>query len=183
MSQPALHPVDVASFLAFAQRQERWRFELWDGEIVAMAPERVEHVRAKAAIWRALQAAIEKAELPCQGFVDGPGVAIDANTAYEPDALANCGEKIPTGAMLAPSPVVMPEVVSPTSGNRDKTLEVEGYFRVPTVRHYLVVDLSKRIVLQYRRDGGARIALTLLHDGAAELDPPGLGLASSEIFG
>ena len=74
-------------------------------------------------------------------------MAIDSDTAYEPDALVNCGEKIPTGSMLAPAPVVVVEVVSPSSSKRDTGLKVEGYFSVATIAHYLVVDLAKRIVL------------------------------------
>ena len=118
--------MDVPAFLAFAERQERGRFELWRGEVVAMAPERVEHVRAKFAISRALAAAIGKAGLSCEAFVDGLSVAIDSETAYEPDALVNCGERIPTGSMLAPAPVVVIEVVSPTSLKRDTSLKVDG---------------------------------------------------------
>jgi len=46
--------------------------------------------------------------------------------APEPDALVNCGEKIPTGSMLAPAPVVVVEVVSPSSLKRDTGLKVDG---------------------------------------------------------
>jgi Uma2 family endonuclease len=174
--------MDVQAFLAFGERQERGRFELWRGELVAMAPERVEQVRAKAAIWRALATAIEKAGLGCEAFVDGLAVAIDSETAYEPDALVNCGEKIPLGSMLAPAPVIVVEVVSPSSLKRDTGLKVEGYFSVATIAHYLVVDLAKRVVLHYRRESDARIGLTILRDGELALDPPGVKLALAEFF-
>ncbi|HTO79150.1 MAG TPA: hypothetical protein VMJ31_05170 [Methylocystis sp.] len=52
MSAAAPTPMDMQTFLGFAERQERGRFELWRGELVAMAPERVEHVRAKAVMAR-----------------------------------------------------------------------------------------------------------------------------------
>ena len=182
MSVPAQKPMDVEAFLAFAEKQERGRFELWRGELVAMAPERVEHVRAKFAISRALAAAIEKAGLSCEAFVDGLSVAIDSDTAYEPDALVNCGEKIPTGSMLAPAPIVVVGVVSPSSSKRDTGLKVEGYFSVATIAHYLVVDLAKRIVLHYRRESEARIGVTILRDGALTLDPPGITVELAEFF-
>jgi len=175
--------MDVPAFLAFAERQERGRFELWRGEVVAMAPERVEHVRAKFAISRALAAAIGKAGLSCEAFVDGLSVAIDSETAYEPDALVNCGERIPAGSMLAPAPVIVVEVVSPSSHKRDTGLKVDGYFSVATIAHYLVVDLSKRVVLHYRRESDARIGLTILRDGELALDPPGMRTELAEFFG
>jgi len=183
MAEAAPKPMDVHAFLSFAERQERGRFELWRGELVAMAPERVEHVRAKFAISRALATAIEKSGLGCEAFVDGLAVAIDSETAYEPDALVNCGEKIPIGSMLAPTPVIVAEVVSPSSLKRDTSLKVDGYFSVATIAHYLVVDLSKRVVLHYRRESGARIGLTILRDGELALDPPGMTLALAEFFG
>jgi len=183
MSDPAFKPLDVPAFLAFAQRQERGRFELWGGEIVAMAPERVGHVRAKALIWRAFASAVEAGRLPCEAFVDGLAVVVDANTAYEPDVLVNCGSAIrDEDALVATAPVIVVEVLSPGSANRDKTLKVEGYFRVATIAHYLVVDLSKRLVLHYRRDDGARLSLSIVREGALALDPPGLSLPLSEIF-
>lgn len=126
MAETASKPMDVQAFLAFAERRERGRFELWRGELVSMAPERAERVRAKFAVSRALAAAIEKAERGCEAFVDGLAVAIDSETAYEPDALVNCGERIPTGSMLAPAPVIVVEVVSPGSHKRDTGLKVEG---------------------------------------------------------
>ena len=147
-----------------------------------MAPERVEHVRAKFAISRALAAAIEKAGRSYEAFVDGLSVAIDSETAYEPDALVNCGEKISTGSMLAPAPVVVVEVASPSSSKRDTGLKVEGYFSVATIAHYLVVDLAKRIVLHYRRESEARIGVTILRDGALSLDPPGITVELAAFF-
>jgi Uma2 family endonuclease len=183
MAEAAPKPMDVQAFLSFAERQERGRYELWRGELVAMAPERVEQVRAKFAISRAFAAAIEKGGLGCEAFVDGLAVAIDSETAYEPDALVNCGERVPAGSMLAPAPVLVVEVVSPSSQKRDTGLKVDGYFSVATIAHYLVVDLAKRIVLHYRRESDGRIGVTILRDGALALDPPGMTLELAEFFG
>lgn len=85
--------------------------------------------------------------------------------------------------MLALAPVIVVGVVLPSSSKRDTGLKVDGYFDVPTIAHYLVVDLSKRVVLHYRRESGARIGLTILHDGELTLDPPGMTLALAEFFG
>jgi Uma2 family endonuclease len=182
MSVPAQNPMDIEAFLAFAEKQERGRFELWRGELFAMAPERVEHVRAKFAISRALASPIEKVGFSSEAFVAGLSVGIDSDTVYEPDALVNSGEKIPAGSMLAPTPIVVVEVVSPNSSKRDTGLKVEGYFSVATIAHYLVVDLAKRVVLHYRREGEARIGVTILCDGALTLDPPGITVELAEFF-
>lgn len=71
MTAIAKKRMSVPKFLAWAKSQENGRFELVGGEIVAMAPERAEHVKAKAHIWRALAAAIDRNGAPCEAFVTG----------------------------------------------------------------------------------------------------------------
>ena len=48
----------VDEFLAWAMAQPEGRFELVDGKVVAMAPERVAHARLKSEVWLALRDAI-----------------------------------------------------------------------------------------------------------------------------
>jgi hypothetical protein len=47
MNIAAVKRMTVPEFLAWAETQEKGHYELIRGEIVAMAPERAEHVRAK----------------------------------------------------------------------------------------------------------------------------------------
>ena len=181
MTEPAAKRMSVVEFLDWSQNQERGRYELWRGEIVAMAPERAEHVTAKARVWRALSDAIARAGLPCEAFVDGLGVAIDGDTVYEPDALVNCGEKVAPQSLLAPAPAVIVEVISPSSRNLDKAVKLSGYFRLASLSHYLVVDLSSRLILHYRRQG-EQIVVSFVKEGAIALDPPGLSIEIADIF-
>jgi len=182
MSATAVKRLTIAEFLAFAQTRDRGRYELIGGEIVAMSPERAEHVKAKAVIWRALAAAIDRAGAPCEAFVDGLVVAVDDETAYEPDALVNCGATIAPDSLVAPAPVVVVEVISPSSRNLDKSIKLAGYFRIASLAHYLVVDLAARLVYHYRRNGDGPITVTIVRDGVMELDPPGLKIEMTDIF-
>jgi len=175
--------LSVPEFLVWAQGQEQGHFELVGGEIVAMAPERAEHVKAKAHIWRALAAAIDRAAAPCEAFVDGLAVAIDAHTAYEPDVLVNGGERVAPDALLAPAPLAVVEVLSPSTRNLDKSAKLADYFRVASIAHYLIVDLGRRAVLHYRRHGDGPIAVTIVRDGSITLDPLGLELAVADMLG
>lgn len=67
----------VEEFLDWAILQPGGRYELMDGEIVAMAPEPVAHARLKAGIWRALDDQIRERGLPCEAYPDGMTVEID----------------------------------------------------------------------------------------------------------
>ncbi len=110
----------VSEFLAWAETRSEGRFELVDGHIVAMAPERLGHVRAKTAVWLALSEAIKRAGLPCEAFGDGATVRIDEHNAREPDASVQCGGDIDPGAMVLELPLIVAEVLSPSSERDDR---------------------------------------------------------------
>ncbi|MBV8591800.1 MAG: Uma2 family endonuclease [Acetobacteraceae bacterium] len=76
-------------FIEWAMNQPK-RYELVDGEPVAMAPERVAHAKVKLKVARRLLEAVEAAGLGCDVFGEGMAVEIDAMTTYEPDALVRC---------------------------------------------------------------------------------------------
>ncbi len=79
MSTVAKPLKSVGEFLAWAEgRDGRW--ELQDGELVAMAPERVAHLETKAEALIALRSAIRRANAPCHAVPDGATVHIAAQS-------------------------------------------------------------------------------------------------------
>ena len=181
MSETARRRMTSEEFLAWAMEQpEGTHYELEDGEIVAMAPERLAHVRAKQRIYRRLADAIERAGLPCEAFIDGPSVRVDETTIFEPDGLVRCGPKLPDDLITIDDPLVVIEVRSPSTGARDAGEKLEAYFRIPSVRHYLIVKTSNRTVIHHARAEDGGIATRIIRDGVVRLDPPGIGIA--DIF-
>ncbi len=171
----------VDAFLAWALEQPG-RYELENGHVVAMAPERMGHVRAKTASFNALVAAVAAAKLPCQALPDGAAVRIDAATLYEPDALVFCGSAPARDALAIVTPVIVVDVLSPSTGRRDHHEKLVGYFTVPSVQHYLIVDADRRVLVHHARRGD-EIATRILYGGALRLDPPGLDLNIEDLFG
>src|SRR5215475_4261865 len=113
-------PYTVEEYLAWASAQtERQRSELINGQIVAMAPERIKHAKVKLAVAIALKAAVARNGLVCHVLADGPTVRIDDHTAYEPDALVYCGPELPGDSLIVPNPVIIVEVLSPTTSHTD----------------------------------------------------------------
>ena len=180
MAEPAQPRMTVDEFLRWAAGREG-RYELVDGRIVAMAPERAVHVRVKLRIAEALDRAVRRAGVDCEVFTDGLTVRIDELTAYEPDALVHCGPRLPDDALEAPRPVVLVEVVSPSSGAVDRGRKLVDYFRLPSLQHYLVLDPDRRVVVHHERTGGD-IRTRILGDGRLRLDPPGIELDVTELF-
>ncbi len=95
---PERETMSAEAFLAWAEAQEDGRCQLIGGQIVAMAPGRVEHSHVKFQVAKALDAAISEAKLTCRVLVDGVGVKIDDAAVFEPDAPVNCGAPISRAA-------------------------------------------------------------------------------------
>ena len=178
--QPRTFTAD--EFIAWALLQPRGRFELVGGEVVAMAPERIEHARAKLAVVNALGAAIADARLGCEAMVDGVSVRIDDRTVYEPDVLVRCGERSPGAATEVADPVILVEVVSPSTRAVDSGAKLTDYFRLPSLRHYLIVNLQARAVAHHRLEDDGAIATRILRAGRLALEPPGISVAVEAFF-
>ena len=88
MEQPKQTEFTADEFIAWALEQPSGRFELDNGIVVAMAPERASHNQAKLNAAIALRGAIGARNLPCRVMTDGMAVRIDDRTVYEPEALA-----------------------------------------------------------------------------------------------
>ncbi len=171
----------VDEFLVWAETQPG-RHELVNGRVFAMAPERARHARAKAAAHASLASAIARRSLRCEAMPDGMTVRIDRSTAYEPDALVYCSPRLPGDAIEVPNPVIVVEVLSPSTGNYDKAGKLAGYFMLQSLHHYLIVDPDRRIIVHHRRDG-ENIATRIIGSGSLKLDPPGLDVAVEDLLG
>ncbi len=180
MNVALLRAMTVEEYLAWSERQrERQRTELINGQIVATAPERIIHSRIKGNVHLALVRAVKTAGLRCEALPDGMAVPIDKHTAYEPDALVYCGESPAPSSLQISNPVIVVEVLSPTTAHSDTSAKLIGYFKLPSVAHYLVLDPEARTVTHYRRDQ----APNTLTGGPLRLDPPGLDLTVKDLLG
>jgi len=172
----------VDEFLAWADKQPG-RYELANGVVYAMSPEGAGHAEVKAAVHAALLAGIRARRLPCYALPDGMTVRVDEMTAYEPDAVVYCGEKLAPRAVEVPNPVILVEVLSPSTRRIDATAKLAGYFQLPSVAHYLIIDSDEKLIVHHARGTGVTILTHVVHAGRIMLDPPGLELAVEDVYG
>jgi Uma2 family endonuclease len=163
-------------FIAWAMEREA-RYELVAGEVVGMAPERSAHALIKFRIARRLAEAVERAGLDWQVYPDGMAVEIDATTTYEPDALVRCGTPLPPDAIKLNDPIIVVEVLSPFSLARDSGAKLVDYFRLASVRHYLIIRTEDGVAVHHARGEDGAIATRIVPDGPLLLDPPGIALS------
>jgi Uma2 family endonuclease len=182
MASQQLKPMTIDEFLRWAERQPQGRFELLHGQPVAMAAERVRHGRVKLRVVNALRSAITTAGLPCEAFADGMAVPIRGRATREPDALVYCGPRLDPDAILVSDPVIVVEVLSPSTAGTDAWDKVDDYLAVPSIHHYLIVDPVERRLIHHFRKGAVWDVREVAADAAVVLDPPGLSIVVAELF-
>src|SRR5580700_450760 len=170
----------VNEFLRWAKQQpEQW--ELLDGIPTAMSPERVFHGDTKYRAARTFDGA--HARVPCRFVLDSAAVRIDARNSYQPDVLIYCGEPVAGDAVEVPNPVIVVEILSPGNAMTDLRDKLQGYFRVASIQHYLIIDPDKRIVIHHSRAQGGVLGTQIVSSGAMTLNPPGLTVSVADFFG
>jgi Uma2 family endonuclease len=177
----ALKLMTVEEFLPWAEGKEG-RWELHDGVPVMMSPERLAHVRIKARAVRALDDALQSAGLPCEAFADGVTVKVNVGATFEPDASVVCGPRRSDETIIVSDPVIVVEVLSPSTAAIDHGRKLSGYFSLPSVQHYLILDPERRVVIHHKRGASDAIETRVLTDGVARLDPPGFEVAVEALF-
>ena len=129
----------------------------------------------------ALSDALAKGGHDCEVFVSGPMVQIDAATAFEPDVVVSCA-KVPEGVLM-PEPLMVVEVLSVSTHERDFTIKLAGYAALPSVAHYLLVETDRRLVVHHHRVAGEpELRTAIVRQGVLRLDPPGLTLDLDAIY-
>ncbi len=182
----------VTAFEAwYLTRPEEERYELIEGVVVAMAAERLTHVRLKHEVSLQLTLDLRQRGVSCEYLPDGMATAIGRNTRLEPDGLVACGDLGDGNRLSLEDAVIVVEVLSPSTASRDPTTKLEHYFRLPSLAHYLVFDAleaetgERPVLVHYRRhetaDGISPI-VTIRHGGTVALDPPGLSLDLDRVF-
>ena len=176
-------PLTVPEYLAWADAQsERPRTELIDGQIVQMASQLAIHARLTGRAFTALSDALAESGLAGEVFNAGMLVPISATSAFEPDTLLYLGAPISDRQLTVPTPVVIVEVLSPTTAHIDRGVKLTGYFTLPSVAHYLILDPETMSVTRHTRAADGAVVATTHTGGPLILDPPGLTLDLDRIM-
>lgn len=116
-------------------------------------------------------------------LADGPLVRITEHAAYEPDALVYCGPVLPGDAIEVPNPVIVVDVSSPSTARIDSMRKFIGYFQVPSVQHYLMIDHEGGPIVHHRGQGDGTILTRIITEGEIVSEPPGITITVEELLG
>jgi Uma2 family endonuclease len=171
----------VDDFLVWAEAQPG-RYELYNGVVYSMAPERAVHAKVKFALQTALAKGIKAAGIPCHMLPDRMTVRVEKFTAHEPDALVYCGQEVPGTAVEILNPVIVVEVLSPSTRYIDASAKLFGYFRLPSVAQYLIVDPERPVIILHTRGTDDTIITRIVKEEHVRLDPPGIDLSLADVI-
>ncbi len=168
-------------YRAWAEQQSAGRFERVNGVVVAMAPERAGHNRRKATVWQVLRQAVQAAGLPCDVYTDGMTVEV-GDSDHEPDAVVHCGGRLPDDAVTVPDPLIIVEVLSPSTSATDRAWKLQEYFRLPSLRHHLIVWADTQQIAHHRRDDDGALETRVVIGGEITFEPPGITILVEDIY-
>ena len=185
------HNMTLDEFLAWSEALpgDQGKYELWDGEIVekrgppgTMNAARSQHWVVRDAMYEALKAAVKGSGLQGHVVGEGPTVRLGPKTGAEPDVLVYFGPAVPRGVLEVPNPAILVEVLSPSTAKRDMGVKLQGYFTVPSIQHYLIVDPDEPLLIHHRRGEGTMILTQIVTSRHLRLDPPGLDVDLTEVL-
>jgi Uma2 family endonuclease len=172
MSVPA-EKLSLADFLTWENQQVE-RNEFYRGEVFAMVGARRTHGRVVANLARHLGNHL--AGSPCQVFQESMKVQIADEAILYPDLFVTCHPADLRTDMIFRSPLLVIEVLSPSTQAYDRSQKFALYRRITSLQEYVLIDPETRRVEGFRRgtDG-----LWVLHDMSEGSD---MTLASIEAL-
>lgn len=159
------------------------RYEFFDGVVYAMSGGSPDHSRLAANVISALTAQL--AGKPCQVFISDLRVRVLATgLATHPDVSVICGalERDPEDRNTAANPVVVVEVLSPSTQRYDREEKAAHYRRISSLECYVLISQEEQRLEVFSRNRDGSWTLRETRTGAAELPAIGCRLAVADVY-
>lgn len=177
-------PMSIDEFYAFTDtRPDEEKWELIDGEPVMQASPGYSHQLIVSNIIMALGAA-QRAR-PDAGWRVIPGLGIRLGTSRpEPDAMVvpSRGAAVDLRVRHRDDVLVVFEVLSPSTADRDLRWKRNAYTSLPSLTHYVVIAQDAVEVVVFARDDGFAEQRLTSPDDVVAFPDLGVTLPLTEIF-
>ncbi len=171
-----------AAYLAWEEAQEA-KHEYYRGEVFAMAGGTETHARIISNLHLALRLALRGSD--CMTYTDALRVHVEAHELYTyPDISVVCGEAafIDERRTSLLNPVVLVEVLSPSTESYDRTAKGRFYRSIPSLQVYVVVSQDTPGVDVLTRTDEGWLLRTEEEDGRVALPPLGVTLDLADLY-
>ncbi len=176
MGQSELQPrrYTVEEYFAL-EAQSGVRHEFFAGEVFAMAGESIAHNIIAQNFVIALRPALRGQN--CQVIMETVQLAVEANRHYTyPDIVVSCDPLDQREIRRLHYPLLIVEVLSPSTEAYDRGLKFNQYKKLPSLRHYLLVSQKAWLVEWYQLSEHGVWGHTALAEAADAIVIPELNL-------
>ncbi len=175
--------MSVEDFLTF-ESAAPGRHEYVDGQVFAMVGSTMRHNIISSNIQSILQTQLRGGS--CRAFISDVKVRVEAtNSFYYPDVVVSC-KPLDTSGTVVTEPVLLVEVLSPSTAATDKREKLVAYLKILTLKEYLIVYQSKKRIEVYRKglDGHWKIPEVVELQNTLEIHslPKRLSIALDAIY-
>jgi Uma2 family endonuclease len=173
--------VSYEQYLALAESTDEM-LEYHDGVVVAMVAPSYEHARIVTQLVRLLS---PQPGSTCMALASGLKIRVEAtNQTLIPDVPVVCGEaqrsEVDKHAIV--NPVIVFEVLSPSTARYDRGTKLHLYQRIPSLREYVIVAQNRRFVSVCRRVGDLWAFQDVEPGGVLKLEAMGIELSLDDIY-
>ena len=177
------HALTEAEYLTF-EETAALRHEYVGSEAYAMSGGSQRHNRISINTASLLLARL--AGKPCQVFMSDMKLRVARDCAYYyPDVVATCSEqaKVANEAQVVSDPVLVIEVLSPSTEATDRREKLHAYRHLPSLREYVLISQDRQQVEIYRRQGDLGwLFITYEPGDTVEFAAVGVTLQISDLY-
>lgn len=179
-AQPSRH-FSAEEFLLWEEQQAE-RHEFFDGEVFNMAGAGDDHQMVSGNLYIALRQHLNGT--PCRTYMADMRLQVQAaNCYFYPDLMVTCAEGDRASPQEKREPLLLIEVLSPSTAAYDRGAKFAAYRCLPSLREYALVDIDARTCDVYRKGADG---LWVLHpfagDDALELASVELAVPASALY-
>jgi Uma2 family endonuclease len=160
-----------------AASEHKWEYE--DGRVYCLAGSTNDHAAIVSSLNTALDLAIGKR--PCRILTESPKVIVSARKHYYPDLVVSCDERERGKDAVVHYPLLVAEVLSPSTEQRDKGSKLFAYQQVASIENILLIAAGERMAIVYERvPGNPREWISRQYDTASpDIQFSGLNISLS----
>lgn len=169
--------MSIDEFLVWEREQpERYEFDGMAAHM--MTGGSLDHSTIASKLWTALDSKLRGTG--CRPFRGDAKVIANGNVRY-PDLSVTCSAIIGSDDIV-PDPIIVIEILSPSTEREDRGPKKFDYFAAPSVRHYAIVEQDERRIDLYTRTGNVWIDEIITGDAVLTLPAIGVEIPLDAIY-
>jgi len=169
--------MSLEAFLAWEEQQAlRWEFDGF--EPVAMTGGTAEHSAIQRNLYIAVGSRLRGK--PCQLYTSDLKVAVAGSIRY-PDAFVVCSP-VPRGTVVVTDPVVVFEVLSPSTASTDIGIKNQEYRDTPSIQRYVMLSQDDQRATIFARVGDDWVGHIASGDALLAMPEIGIEVPLAELY-